>query len=112
MKIAIPVTSGLLDQHFGHCKSFAILDVDLEKKQIIARNDIDAPPHEPGVLPRWLGSKDVNIVITGGMGNKAKQLFEGQSIEVVVGAPVEAPESVVQSYMDGSLNSGVNACDH
>jgi len=46
MKIAIPVADGKLDLHFGHCKSFALLDVDLDNKQIVSRNDVDAPPHQ------------------------------------------------------------------
>lgn len=112
MKIAIPVANGLLNLHFGHCKSFALLDVDLDNKKIMARTEIDAPPHEPGLLPAWLGERSVDLVITGGMGQKAKQLFEQQSINVVVGAPSETPEALVQAYMSGTLVSGMNACDH
>lgn len=112
MKIAIPVANGLLNLHFGHCKAFAIMEVDSDTKQISARTDIDAPPHEPGVLPRWLGERDVDLVITGGMGQQAKTLFAQQSIDVIVGAPADTPENLVQSYLDGSLVSGVNACDH
>ncbi|WED23822.1 NifB/NifX family molybdenum-iron cluster-binding protein [Vibrio sp. JC009] len=112
MKIAIPVANGLLNLHFGHCKSFAILDVDQETKHITNRNDIDAPPHEPGLLPRWLGEREVDLVITGGMGQKAKQLFDQQSIKVIVGAPAETPEALVKAYMGGTLVSGANVCDH
>ncbi|PJC86715.1 ATPase [Vibrio sp. HA2012] len=112
MKIAIPVANGLLNLHFGHCKSFALLDVDPDNKQITARIDIDAPPHEPGLLPAWLGEKSVDLVITGGMGQKARQLFDEQSISVVVGAPAESPEALALSYMNGTLVSGMNACDH
>jgi len=112
MKIAIPVADGKLDLHFGHCKSFALLDVDLDNKQIVSRNDVDAPPHEPGLLPTWLGDKNVELVISGGMGQKAKQLFEARSIRVVVGAPSETPELLAQAYLDGGLASGTNACDH
>ncbi len=112
MKIAIPIANGRLNLHFGHCKAFAIMDVDLDTKKISARVDIDAPPHEPGLLPRWLGEREVDLVITGGMGQKAKSLFVQQSIDVIVGAPAETPENLVKSYLDGMLVSGVNACDH
>jgi len=54
MKIAIPLVEGKLSVHFGHCASFALLDVDTEKKRIISRQDITAPPHRPGLLPPWL----------------------------------------------------------
>ena len=112
MKIAVPVSNGLLNMHFGHCESFAVLDVDMENKQILSREEVAAPPHEPGLLPRWLGEKGVNLVITGGMGQKAKQLFAVQGINVIVGAPVESPETLVQHYIGGVLQSGVNVCDH
>ncbi len=112
MKIAVPVNNDMLDAHFGHCKSFALVDIDQESKTITARENIDAPPHEPGLLPRWLAERNVNIVITGGMGQKAKELFAEQSIDVIVGAPIDKPENLIYSYMNGALQSGINACDH
>lgn len=112
MKIAIPVTNGLLDPHFGHCKRFVLFDIDRETEQITATAEIDAPPHEPGVLPLWLANKKVNTVITGGMGAKAKQLFEQHSIKVVLGAPSRSPVDIAQSFIEGTLQLGANACDH
>ena len=52
MRIAIPVADGRLAMHFGHCEKFALLDVDTDEKKIIKKEEIDAPPHEPGLLPR------------------------------------------------------------
>ena len=63
MKIAIPTVNGKLCMHFGHCQVFSIIEVDAEKKQIIGMTDEVPPAHEPGVLPRWLGEKEVNIII-------------------------------------------------
>ena len=34
MKIAIPLAEGKLCIHFGHCETFALIDVDVEKKEI------------------------------------------------------------------------------
>lgn len=112
MKIAVPVDNGVLDAHFGHCKSFAVLNVDDKEKKILSQESIDAPPHEPGLLPAWLGERDVNLVITGGMGQKARQLFGEQQIDVIVGAPVATPDKLVEEYLAGTLTSGQNACDH
>jgi len=112
MKIAIPVVDGKLDLHFGHCKTFALLDFDLNNKKIVSRTDVEAPPHEPGLLPLWLKEKSVELVISGGMGQKAKQRFDACSIRVVVGAPLETPELLAHAYFDGVLVSGTNICDH
>lgn len=112
MKIAIPIAQGKLCMHFGHCEVFAVLTVDEEKKTVIAREYLTPPPHEPGVLPRWLGEQKVNVIIAGGMGQRAQQLFAEQNISVVVGAPAGTPEELAAAYLAGTLVSGTNACDH
>lgn len=112
MKIAIPLADGKLTMHFGHCKSFALVDVDDAQKKILKREDIDAPPHEPGKLPPWLADRGVNMIIAGGMGQRAQQLFAQQGIQVVVGAPAETPEKLITEYFAGTLQVGENVCDH
>ena len=112
MKIAIPTAGGKLAMHFGHCEQFAIVDVDEAAKKIIATELLTPPPHEPGVLPQWLREQDANMIIAGGMGSRAQQLFAQNDIAVVIGAPCETPETIVESYLDGSLETGGNLCDH
>lgn len=112
MRYAVPLAEGRLALHFGHCQQFALLDVDPETKSILEREDLTPPPHEPGVLPKWLAELKVHRIIAGGMGQRAQSLFAEQGIEVIVGAPAETPETLVQAHLDGSLASGTNACDH
>jgi predicted Fe-Mo cluster-binding NifX family protein len=112
MKIAIPLAEGKLTMHFGHCASFALIDVDPQTKNILKREDIDAPPHEPGLLPPWLAERGAKVIIAGGMGQRAQQLFAQQGIQVVVGAPAEAPEKLITDYLAGTLQVGANVCDH
>ncbi|MGC9324806.1 MAG: iron-sulfur cluster carrier protein MrpORP [Desulfomonilia bacterium] len=112
LKIAIPVSDGRLSSHFGHCEIFALFDVDTETKTITNRQDLQAPPHEPGVLPAWLGEKGANMIIAGGMGTRAQDLFTSRGIQVIVGAPQDTPEQVIGSYLSGALQTGDNLCDH
>ncbi len=112
MKIAIPLANGKLSLHFGHCEQFALIDVSPADKKVIKREDIDAPPHEPGLLPRWLAEKKATVIIAGGMGQRAQGLFAEQGITVVVGAPAETPEKLAADYLGGTLQSGTNVCDH
>ena len=112
MKIAIPIADGKLSMHFGHCEKFVMIDVDPETKAIEGSIELDPPAHEPGVLPRWLAEQKTNLIIAGGMGQRAQDLFTGQGIRVMVGAPAETPEQLVQSYLAGALETGTNACDH
>ena len=112
MQIAIPIANGRLSQHFGHCEKFAFIEVDPEKKTILNITESQPPEHAPGLLPRWLGERGVDLVITGGMGPRARALFEQASIEVLTGAPEQEAETVVQDYLSNVLIAGANACDH
>jgi len=112
MKIAVPVSNGTLCQHFGHCEQFAILDADPALRQIGRMKLLTPPPHEPGLLPVWLREQGVDVVIAGGMGGRARQIFEQNGVRVVVGAASGAPESLAEAYLEGTLEVGVNACDH
>jgi len=86
MKIAIPLANGKLTLHFGHCEQFALVDVEVQNKKIIKRTDLIPPPHEPGLLPSWLAEHGVNLIIAGGMGQRALMLFAENNIQVLVGA--------------------------
>ena len=112
MRIAIPLANGKLSMHFGHCERFSLVDVNPAEKRILKREDIEAPPHVPGLLPSWLAERGANVIIAGGMGQRAQGLFAQQGIQVVVGAPADTPERLVSEYLAGTLRVGENVCDH
>jgi len=112
MRIAIPLAEGKLCMHFGHCERFALVDAEPSTKQTLKKEEVEPPPHQPGLLPRWLAEKGVNVVIAGGMGQRAVNLFAEGGIKVVVGAPAETPEQLVDAYLNGTLKAGANVCDH
>jgi predicted Fe-Mo cluster-binding NifX family protein len=112
MKIAIPLAEGKLTMHFGHCASFAMIDVDTGTKKILKREDIAAPEHQPGLLPPWLAERGANVIIAGGMGSSAQELFAAQGIQVIIGASAETPEALISNYLAGTLQVGNNVCDH
>ncbi|MBN1999110.1 P-loop NTPase [candidate division KSB1 bacterium] len=111
-RYAIPTANGELCLHFGHCDQFAIIDVDVDNKKIIRTQLMTPPPHEPGVLPKWLADNNVNIILAGGMGSRALNLFLQNGIQVVSGASVGKPENVVLAHINGELETGENVCDH
>ena len=112
MRIAIPVAQDRLSPHFGHCDQFAIFDIDDNLKKVMNRDDAIPPAHAPGVLPKWLHENNVNVIIAGGMGQRAQQLFAQNDIEVVIGATTSSPEELVSAYLGGTLETGDNICDH
>lgn len=112
MRIAIPVTDGKLSAHFGHCEQFAIIDADTDTRDIKSQELVKPPAHEPGALPRWLSGLHVELIIAGGMGRRAQQLFEQSGIDVVVGAANDSPQELTKQYLAGQLQTGQNICDH
>ena len=112
IKIAVPVTGGVLSSHFGHCENFVLFDVGKDGKTVDRRVVLSPPPHEPGTFPKWLHEQGAAIIIAGGMGSRAQSLFGEHGIHVVVGASGGEPDLIVQSFLEGKLETGANACDH
>ena len=112
MRIAIPCSGGQLAGHFGHCETFSLFDVDPVARTITAEESLVAPSHEPGLLPAWLKEKNATVIIAGGMGSRAHQLFDQAGIAVVVGATPAAPRAVAEAWLSDSLQTGTNLCDH
>jgi len=112
MRYAIPVSSGGLSAHFGHCEHFALIDVDEERKKILRKELVPSPGHQPGLLPQWLAEQGVSVVIAGGMGSRAQSLFSQNHIGVVIGALEGDPEKAVLNCLNGTLATGDNICDH
>lgn len=107
---AIPLAGGKLCSHFGHCEQFALIET--ENGKITGKRMQPPPPHEPGLLPRWLKGMGAHVIIAGGMGSRAQQLFLEGGIKVITGAPMDPPESLVDQYMSNTLTTGENVCDH
>ncbi|MCK9224712.1 MAG: P-loop NTPase [Candidatus Muirbacterium halophilum] len=110
-KIAIPVAQGNVCLHFGHCEKFFIAITE-ENGNIQSSELLDPPVHEPGVLPKWLGEQNVNLIIAGGMGSRAQTLFNDNGIEVITGVGEGTPEEIIAKYYNNTLEKGVNYCDH
>ena len=110
MKFAISTDNNMVSEHFGRCPEFTIIDI--EKNEIINKITFSNPGHEPGLIPEMLNKKNVRCIISGGMGQRAQNLFMQNGIKVLVGAPCDEPESLVQTYFKGTLVTGENLCDH
>ena len=112
MRYAVPISGGMLSQHFGHCEQFALIDVNEERGEIVNKEMVPSPGHEPGSLPRWLAEEGVSVVIAGGMGSRAQNLFNQSRIKVVINVLESDPEQAVLDYLAGSLKTGDSVCDH
>ena len=102
-KIAVPADNGLVSAHFGHCPSFEVFEADEAVGVVLSRSRQPAPAHEPGKIPRWLKELGVDVVLSGGMGRRALELFSELGIEAVSGGSGLSVDEAVQGYLNGSL---------
>lgn len=107
---AVPTYNGQLTPHFGHCEKFAIIET--EDNKVIKEEFVTPPFHQPGVYPRYLAEVGVKVIIAGGMGQRAQDLFAQNGIEVYMGVDSEKPVKLVENYLNGELKTGENLCDH
>jgi predicted Fe-Mo cluster-binding NifX family protein len=108
--IALPVEGNLLCEHFGHAQKFKLYN--LHNQKILNEELIIAPVHQPGLLPRWLAQKNVTDVIVAGIGHKAIEVLNQNKINVFVGVQVKEPLELVYDYLNGTLETNGNLCDH
>ncbi len=107
MKIAVASDKSMVTEHFGHCENFNIFET--ADGEIIGKISVDNPGHRPGFLPNFLNDLGVEVIISGGMGGGAIEIFNNRCIEVVVGASGDAEEAV-KAYLAGELKSTGSVC--
>lgn len=110
MKIAVASENKMVTEHFGHCENFNIFEA--ENTQIIKSKSVPNPGHKPGFLPNFLNDMGVNVIISGGMGGGAIEIFNEKGIEVITGAKGDA-RAAAEQYLQGMLKSTGSVChDH
>ena len=107
VKIAVASEKTAVTEHFGHCENFNIFET--ENGQIVKSESIPNPGHKPGFLPNFLNDLGVKVIISGGMGGGAVDIFNEKGIEVILGARGNA-ETAVKSYLQGELKSTGSIC--
>lgn len=112
VKIAVPMTGGVLSSHFGHCERFVLFHISEDGKTVSRSEELTPPPHEPGTFPKWLHEQGATVIIAGGMGSRAQNLFGQNEIQVVVGAGNEEFAAIVQNFLEDQLETGSNLYDH
>ncbi len=107
IKIAVASANEMVTEHFGHCVNFNIFEA--ENNQIVKSKSIPNPGHRPGFLPNFLNDMGVNVIISGGMGGGAIEIFNEKGIEVITGASGNA-KTAAEAYLEGSLKSTGSVC--
>ncbi|MFQ6094411.1 MAG: NifB/NifX family molybdenum-iron cluster-binding protein [bacterium] len=100
-----------LNAHFGRCPYYTVVEVagsEIVKSEVVKNPYFNN--HQPGVIPNFIRSQNVNVMIAGGMGPRAIDLFNQFGIEVATGVQGKVKD-VTAAYLNGRI-SGVFPCDH
>ncbi|HMA76363.1 MAG TPA: NifB/NifX family molybdenum-iron cluster-binding protein [Candidatus Krumholzibacteriaceae bacterium] len=109
MRIAVSTDGSQVAPHFGRCEKYTIFDV--EDSKVEAREVVESPGHAPGAIPAFLKEKGCTLIIAGGMGRRAKDLFRQADIDWIVGVRGEV-DSVINDYLSDTLEVGESSCEH
>ncbi len=107
MRIAVACEGTDVTQHFGHCANFMIYDS--EKGKITRQESVPNPGHKPGFLPNFLADRGVGVIISGGMGGGAVEIFNERGVAVVTGASGDA-KTAAENYLKGALVTTGSVC--
>jgi predicted Fe-Mo cluster-binding NifX family protein len=109
-KIALATEGSDISSHFGHCQGFTLFDIEQDK--VVSQTFLANPGHKPGLLPALLHQQGVHVVVAGGMGQGAIDLFMEAGIDVITGAQGSVMDTL-DRYLAGDLLSTGSVChDH
>ncbi len=78
---------GVLAYHFGRCPFFTFVKVeDGNVLDVRVEENPFAENHQVGVVPEWIKENGAEMIVAGGMGPRAQQMFASFGIQPVVGA--------------------------
>ena len=63
MKVAISTDGNAVSAHFGRCPTFTLVEID-DSGNILSKESIDNPGHNPGFLPEFFAGKGVVLEIS------------------------------------------------
>jgi predicted Fe-Mo cluster-binding NifX family protein len=109
MRVAVANNNGTVSSHFRMCETYRLVDV--EDGKIVNSQDVPLPEYQPGTLPKFVKDQGADVVIAGGMGPRAVELFDSMGVQVILGVSGDI-EAVVEAFAKGELVGGDSTCTH
>ena len=100
-----------MSMHFGRCPYYTLIDVEGEEIKNV--EVVDNPyfnNHTPGVVPQFIHSQNANVMVAGGMGPRAIDMFQNLGSEAATGVSGQV-ENVIKAYLEGKVK-GTSPCAH
>jgi predicted Fe-Mo cluster-binding NifX family protein len=111
MKIAVPTRDNMVDNHFGHCDTYTIFDIDDHKN--ITSKEILKWSKGCGCKSNIVATlKDMGVqtLLAGNMGQGALNVLLSHGLEVIRGCQGNV-EHLVLEYLNGNLEDQDILCD-
>jgi predicted Fe-Mo cluster-binding NifX family protein len=110
--IAIPTKGDHIEDHFGQCEYYTIVKTD-EKNDIISKEAFSTPEGCgcKSNLAEILAEKGVRVMISGNMGQGAKNVLAASGIEVLCGFSGNI-EHALNLYLKEGFNGVDLSCQH
>lgn len=100
MIIAISTESGNVCPHFGRAPQFTIIQID--DGRLIEKRIVSNPGHTIGNIPKFMHENNVDVMLTGGMGYRAKEFFNQYNIETITGVEGSVDDIII-NVLNGKI---------
>ena len=102
---------GAVSMHFGRCPYYVLAEVAGGR---LREHEVKENPlfgnHQPGGAPRYISELGANVILAGGMGPRAVEMFDGFGIDVATGVSGRVGDAL-RAYLQGDLK-GIVPCAH
>ena len=109
MKVAVAAEGRNVAAHFGRCAEFVVARID--DGQVVERQAVACPPHQPGLLPALMRELGVEAVVCGGIGPRAQSMLAAAGIDVYAGVTGLVDDALTR-LARGELEAAASLCDH
>lgn len=111
MKIALPTRDNRIDDHFGHCSFYTIVEIEDNKE--ISRATMPSPEGCgcKSNIASQLASVGVTLMLAGNMGDGAYNKLSLAGIRVIRGCSGTL-DMVLSDYLNGKIVDSGIACEH
>jgi predicted Fe-Mo cluster-binding NifX family protein len=110
MKIAVPTRDSKVDDHFGHCEYYTLVELN-NNKEIVNVETFDSPQGCgcKSDVATVLKEKGIELMLAGNMGQGAVNKIAAAEIKVIRGCSGDVL-TVVSNYVKGNLKDSGETC--
>ncbi|MBQ0081035.1 MAG: NifB/NifX family molybdenum-iron cluster-binding protein [Alistipes sp.] len=111
MKLAIPTREEMVDDHFGHCDFFTVVDIVDGKVESSVRVESPQGCGCKSDIAQKLSKMGVKVMLAGNIGQGAINKLAASSIQVIRGCKGEI-SSLLDAFLKGELHDNAEICSN